>query len=316
MLDRKKQDEEIVKRIRNPREDEKEEVQVDTNHEENKYEYYKQQEKKEENKNVLKKVSLTLFGLTTLGAIGYLGFNYAQTETTKQPLTNPNPLKIENNQTQKITTSAPVVALLNTKPTSNIEQTPIAKETEEKVIPKEQPKVEAQTTEITPIVAPKPIEKKVEVAATQKVEIKPVVALKKEKPKPKPKIIPKKETTSVVTIKKGDTLASIAKKFYGDHKEFKRIVSANPSIKNERSSLKVGQKVIIPRMKSETKKSQTKKKETKRKFVTVKKGDTLATISKKFYGKTTEVQKIVNANNNIKNKNSTLHLGQKIYLPE
>ncbi len=296
MLDREKQDEEIVeivKRIRNPREDEKEEVQVDTNHEENKYEYYKQQEKKEENKNVLKKVSLTLFGLTTLGAIGYLGFNYAQTETTKQTLTNPNPLKIENNQTQKITTSAPVVALLNTKPTSNIEQTPIAKETEEKVIPKEQPKIEAQ----------KPIEKKVKI-------------VKKEKPKPKPKIIPKKETTRVITIKKGDTLASIAEKFYGDHKEFKRIVSANPSIKNEKSSLKVGQKVIIPRMKSETQKSQTKKKETKRKFVTVKKGDTLATISKKFYGKTTEVQKIVNANSNIKNKNSTLHLGQKIYLPE
>lgn len=307
MLDREKQDEEIVeivKRIRNPREDEKEEVQVDTNHEENKYDYYTQREKKEENKNVLKKISLTLFGLTTLGAIGYLGFNYAQTETTKQTLTNPNSLKIENNQTQKITTSAPVVALLNTKPTSNIEQTPIAKETEEKVIPtKEQPKVEAQKVEIKPVVAPKPVEKKVKI-------------VKKEKPKPKPKIIPKKETTRVVTIKKGDTLASIAEKFYGDHKEFKRIVSANPSIKNERSSLKVGQKVIIPRMKSETKKSQTKKKETKRKFVTVKKGDTLATISKKFYGKTTEVQKIVNANSNIKNKNSTLHLGQKIYLPE
>ncbi len=46
------------------------------------------------------------------------------------------------------------------------------------------------------------------------------------------------------TVKKGDTLWSIAKAHYGDGKQYKKIVAANPSIKGER--LLVGQSITLP----------------------------------------------------------------------
>lgn len=46
------------------------------------------------------------------------------------------------------------------------------------------------------------------------------------------------------TVKKGDTLYSIARKSYGDGKQWQRIASANPGLRPE--TLKVGQTITIP----------------------------------------------------------------------
>jgi 5'-nucleotidase/UDP-sugar diphosphatase len=46
------------------------------------------------------------------------------------------------------------------------------------------------------------------------------------------------------TVKKGDTLWSIAQRTYGDGKQYKKIVSANPSIKGDQ--LKAGQVITLP----------------------------------------------------------------------
>ena len=46
------------------------------------------------------------------------------------------------------------------------------------------------------------------------------------------------------TVQKGDTLWSIAQKNYGDGKQYKKIVSANPSIKGER--VLAGQTITLP----------------------------------------------------------------------
>jgi len=59
-----------------------------------------------------------------------------------------------------------------------------------------------------------------------------------------------------------------------------------------------------------------KKPKYKKRIVTVKKGYSLAYMAKKYYGSTSKIQKIVNANKSIKNKNSTLRIGQKVYLPK
>ena len=46
------------------------------------------------------------------------------------------------------------------------------------------------------------------------------------------------------TVKKGDTLWSIAQRTYGDGKQYRKIISANPSIKGER--VLVGQTITLP----------------------------------------------------------------------
>ena len=46
------------------------------------------------------------------------------------------------------------------------------------------------------------------------------------------------------TVKKGDTLYSIARKSYGDGKQWQKIASANPGLRPE--TLKVGQTITIP----------------------------------------------------------------------
>ena len=46
------------------------------------------------------------------------------------------------------------------------------------------------------------------------------------------------------TVEKGETLWSIAKDYYGDGREYKKIVDANPGLNVEK--LKVGQEIVIP----------------------------------------------------------------------
>lgn len=46
------------------------------------------------------------------------------------------------------------------------------------------------------------------------------------------------------TVQKGDTLWSIAVRAYGDGKQYKKIVAANPSIKGDKVG--VGQKITLP----------------------------------------------------------------------
>ena len=52
------------------------------------------------------------------------------------------------------------------------------------------------------------------------------------------------------------------------------------------------------------------------KIYIVKKGDILGNIAQKCYGKFNKYNKIISANKEIKNKNSILHIGQKIYIPK
>jgi nucleoid-associated protein YgaU len=162
--------------------------------------------------------------------------------------------------------------------------------------------LEIKLTEVKLVETPKPVIEKPKVVKAKTV--------KKKNPSKKPRI---------VTVKKGDTLAIIAKKYYGNSMDFKHIVRANPKIKSHKTPLKIGQKLVIPHAsKTKTSKTKTVKKKTpskKPRVVTVKKGYSLAYISKKYYGNTNQVKRIVAANPKIKNENTTLKIGQKIYLP-
>jgi LysM repeat protein len=49
-------------------------------------------------------------------------------------------------------------------------------------------------------------------------------------------------------------------------------------------------------------------------IITIKEGDTLAKLSKRFYGNSMEYQKIIDANRKLQ-KSATLHIGEKIRVP-
>ncbi|WP_027185036.1 LysM peptidoglycan-binding domain-containing protein [Desulfovibrio inopinatus] len=103
------------------------------------------------------------------------------------------------------------------------------------------------------------------------------------------------------TVKKGDTLIEIAKKFHVSVSDLKK---ANSSIKA--SKIKIGQKLTIPTQNSSSQSQKSRSGST----YTVRSGDTLTSIGKKFGVKVSDISK---ANGNIKSKN--LKVGQKLTIP-
>ncbi len=57
-----------------------------------------------------------------------------------------------------------------------------------------------------------------------------------------------KNNSDKYIVKKGDSLMSIASKFYGSTKHFKKIYNANKKLLKNESDLKVGQKLLIPKL--------------------------------------------------------------------
>jgi|GEM_PF-3229931 len=108
----------------------------------------------------------------------------------------------------------------------------------------------------------------------------------------------------VIRVKEGDTLASISERFYGNPMYYKRIIRANRGLRRGRH-LKVGQRLIIPEL----------DKKIRDRLYRIRKGDTLYKISKRFYGTTKKVQKIIDANYKIKDASSKLSVGDLIYIP-
>jgi len=101
---------------------------------------------------------------------------------------------------------------------------------------------------------------------------------------------------AIYIVKKGDTLSGIAKKYnttYQKLAEYNRI--SNPNL------ILVGQKIRIPNG------------QTTERYYTVKSGDTLWGIAKKYYGDGSQYKKIAKANN-VKDS-SLIYKGQKLLIP-
>jgi len=332
------------------------------------------QEEKEAKKK--RKILLPLLGIISITAIGYFGFKQLQTDTTQKIQKDTIVTTINTppiiNKPEKISTEPKKIVISDKEPFIKevaIKKSPLITSVEPVIVKKEKPII--KTT-------PKPIikEKKEKIVTSQAIKSKPVLtkkipkrqiikikkgdslavlakryygnslafqsiisankSIKDHKSKlkigqkiiipahgstKKPKIVSKKTKKKLlrartITVKKGDTLALLAKRYYGNSLAFQGIIKANKSIKSHKTSLKVGQKIIIP-AKGSTKKAKIvpKKPKYKKRIITVKKGYSLAYMAKKYYGSISKIEKIVNANKSIKNKNSTLRIGQKVYLP-
>jgi nucleoid-associated protein YgaU len=341
MAEREDEPIEIVKRIESPKSEREEKEESFYVHETiDKHEEHYQEEEREEEKKAPSKGRLsTLFGIGIIGIIGYFGVNYlnkehtvTQAHTIKTPVTKtetkePKELTpyIEDlaikRDSQKIEEN--VIATLSAQKKAQQEAQKQQTELEEleKQIELEPAKV-SKPVEIKPLIKPvkelpkttTTVEKKVvpkklikqHKETPPKIEKKAVVVHKKKVQRKKYKLLYEKIKPRIITVEKGDSLASIAKRFYGNPMDFKRIIRANSRLKSQKTALRLGEKIIIPR--KDNKKT--------RRYILVQKGNTLASISKGVYGSTDKISKIVRANYRIKNKSSTLRLGQKIYVPK
>ena len=311
---------EIVKRIETPQTEveelEKKEETVPVQET-----IYRDEKYYEEEKKPSKKVLPILFGITSIGIMGYLGLNYLDKENTSQtsnPIQNINTTAVntESKQPEKITTYIEELAIK--KDSQKIEENVIATLSAQKKQAEAQEEAQKEK-EASKSIPKEPVKEVLTLISTpKKIENKEVIVQKKETVKAE-KIVQKKEVakkksilkyesikTRFFTVRKGDSLASIAKRFYGNPMDFKRIVRANSRIRSHKTSLRLGEKIIIPR--KDNKKT--------RRYIIVEKGNTLASISKKVYGSTDKISKIVRANYKIKSKRSTLRLGQKVYVPK
>jgi nucleoid-associated protein YgaU len=140
-------------------------------------------------------------------------------------------------------------------------------------------------------------------------------------PDPTPEPTPTPEPAMQYKIKKGDTLAKIAKKVYGDSSKWRIIIEANPDINPK--NLKPGDEIKIPQngdvvlkstMTPETKSASAPCKKYDCYEHTIEPGQSLMDVSALYYGTHHKWHIIAKANRI--GKKTALKVGQKIKVPK
>jgi len=125
-------------------------------------------------------------------------------------------------------------------------------------------------------------------------------------------------------IASGDTFEALAQKYYGSATKWQMISKANPTVEPER--LKIGQKIRIPAAGATPSldvpstlasnggsRAAESVSTTSGSFHVVAKGDTLSSISRKYFGSDKYWRQILSANKGTTEKN--LKIGQKLVIP-
>jgi len=171
-----------------------------------------------------------------------------------------------------------------------------------------------------------------------------------EKPRPKKPGRARRTTPRVYVVADGDTLATIAKKFYGPEEGNKvannlKIFEANRKLLKSPDQLKVGQKIVVPPLKARKPdkdkpestlagslfeqaksigrkllplddKPEPKSKAKPGRVYTVQDGDNLWRVATRQLGNPIRYKEIVKLNPNaLKDENSTLDIGMRLNLP-
>ena len=137
-------------------------------------------------------------------------------------------------------------------------------------------------------------------------------------PTPAPAVAASRSSVTY-TVKEGDWLWQISRRFYGTPNEAKRILEANRDTIGDPNVLQPGQKLVIPPLPDATldKSDLTPASQVHDQplIYTVKEGDWLWQISRRFYGNTTEVGRILQANRKSITDPDILRPGQKLIIP-
>jgi len=125
--------------------------------------------------------------------------------------------------------------------------------------------------------------------------------------------------TETYKIQKGDTLGLISKKYYGTTDKWQKILDANKSKNLNPNNLVVGTEITIPdagaQAASVGERAAAPAAASGGKTYTVVQGDTLFSISKKFYGDGNEWRKIYDANKGKMSKPDALKIGMTLTIP-
>lgn len=119
------------------------------------------------------------------------------------------------------------------------------------------------------------------------------------------------------TVQAGDTFASIAEKFYGEERAWFDIAQANPSIDPKR--LQVGQSIVLPNRETTVREREEVQPPApgKDQSYTVRPGDNLSKIAKKFYGDSEKWDLIYARNRKlIGPRPDALKVGMDIVIPQ
>jgi nucleoid-associated protein YgaU len=121
-------------------------------------------------------------------------------------------------------------------------------------------------------------------------------------------------TNEEYEIKPGDSFWSIAKKKYGDGAHFELIVKANPTIDKDRP-LPVGKKIVLPPKPMPTSMKGANEISSNSKVHTVEVGESLYTISQRYYKTAKYAKAIFEANKELIKAPDRLKAGLQIIIP-
>jgi nucleoid-associated protein YgaU len=123
-------------------------------------------------------------------------------------------------------------------------------------------------------------------------------------------------------VKSGEVLSTIANKYYGDRNKYLVIADANKDTLPDINKLKVGMKLRIPyiaatttRAGTGTNTTTTVTTTTSKRTHTVKKGDSLYVLARKYYGDSTKWRRILNANRDVVRNEKSLAIGTVLTIP-
>ena len=111
-------------------------------------------------------------------------------------------------------------------------------------------------------------------------------------------VIPVPVVCMIYTVRKGETLEDIAEKFYGKSSKWEKIYNANKNKVTASKKVKAGKQLFIPAMNC-----------------TVKKGDDLKSLAKKYYGTRSEWRRIYDANKDVISDNKKVKAGVSLVIP-
>jgi LysM repeat protein len=118
-------------------------------------------------------------------------------------------------------------------------------------------------------------------------------------------------------VQSGDKLWTIAEKMYGNGSYYTRIQAANPDVLANGSNLTVGTTLIIPASASPAatgdRTARTVAPTAGQRTHVVKSGELLSTIARDYYGRSSDWQRIVDANPGLNPRN--IKVGQQIIIP-
>jgi nucleoid-associated protein YgaU len=156
----------------------------------------------------------------------------------------------------------------------------------------------------------------------------PIEEITEPEPEPEPEVEPEPEPTRPVppdpasiprtyTVQGGDTFASIATKFYGEERAWFDIAQANPSVDPKR--LQVGQEIVLPNRETTVREREEVQPPApgRDQNYTVRPGDNLSKIAKKFYGDSEQWDLIYARNRQlIGPRPDALKVGMELVIPQ